>query len=83
MLMERDEVVERMRAWRFYFDKKPVQIEGVKFDAGNVIMGKPNNELTDFGPKSESVGNLTSQFERLSFSIENSGKELGLSLTKN
>lgn len=39
-LMQRDEVVERMRAWRFYFDKSPIEIEGVKFDAGKVIMGR-------------------------------------------
>ena len=71
-----------MRAWRFYFDKKPVQIEGVKFDVGKVIMGK-SNEQTVFDSKSESADHLTSQFERLSFSIEKSGKELGLSLTKN
>ena len=39
MLQSNEQVFERMKAWSFYFDPKVVEFQGVKYDAGNVIMG--------------------------------------------
>lgn len=39
MLLQNDKVLERMKAWSFFIDSKVVELPGVKYDAGNVLMG--------------------------------------------
>ena len=77
-----------MKAWSFYIEPKVFEMPGIKYDAGTVIMGhKPRSNL--FNPSAASDPFLrmgheeTKQPERLKFSIEECGKELNLSLTKN
>ena len=39
MLLKNDRVLQRMKAWSFFVDSKVVELPGVKYDAGNVLMG--------------------------------------------
>jgi len=39
-LMENKSCQERMAQWRFYFAPQVVQIPGLKYDAGNILMGQ-------------------------------------------
>jgi hypothetical protein len=31
--------IDLMKKWRFYFDQNIVSMRGIKYDAGNIIMG--------------------------------------------
>ena len=73
-----------MKAWSFYFDPKVVEFMGVKHDAGNVIMGQQvrsasADQAAGFFRREEGKQAM----ERLKFCIEEKGKDLTLSLTKN
>lgn len=82
MLLKNMQVIQRMKAWSFFVQPKVVEFPGVKYHAGNVIMGqkpRPFDPNQMIRPLSEE----TKQPERFKFSIEESGKDLTLSLTKN
>ena len=77
-----------MRAWSFFVDPKVLEFPGVQYRAGDVVMGQAprqnqfNSTVSVFNqmqPKQEEI----KQPERLRFSIEERGKDLGLSLTRN
>ena len=61
-----------MKAWSFYIEPKVIEMPGIKYDAGNVIMGhKPRSNL--FNPSASGDPFLrmcqeeTKQPERLKF----------------
>ena len=77
-----------MKAWSFFIEPKVVEFPGIKYDAGNVIMGhKARSNLFSSSAASDPFMRMgqeeSKQPERLKFSIEESGKDLTLSLTKN
>lgn len=39
-LMENKACQENMEQWRFYFDQQVVGFDGIKYEAGNVLMGQ-------------------------------------------
>ena len=73
MLQTNERVVQRMHAWGFFIETQVLQFPGVKYDAGNVLMGHKarTNPMTGFE-------DMTQQMERMTFSIEQCGKDLGL-----
>jgi len=75
MLQQHEKVLTRMQAWSFFIDPHVVEFPGFKYDAGNVLMGHK--------ARSTSLAPQDDRSERLKFSIEQSGKDLGLALTKN
>jgi hypothetical protein len=38
-IMSDPKCMERMKAWRFFVDGNCASCEGVKYDAGNIVMG--------------------------------------------
>lgn len=77
-LMENRTCQENMEQWRFYFDQSVVPVEGLKYDAGNIVMGLPANDQNRISLKGGKE-----PAERIKFCIEDQGKELTLPLTKN
>ena len=39
MLLKNDRVLQRMKAWSFFVDSKVIELPGVKYYAGNVLIG--------------------------------------------
>ena len=62
-----------MEQWRFYFEQQVLPVQGLKYTAGNILMGVQPPD-----PKRPQE-----QQERVKFSIEDQGKELTIPLTKN
>lgn len=71
--------MERMKAWRFFFDGNCASCEGVKYDAGNIVMGHQTQQTVErsIDSKLDEIG------DRIKFSIEATGKDLQINLTRN
>lgn len=82
MLHSSAQVVQRMKAWSFFVEPKVCEFPGVKYHAGNVIMGQKPRPF-DPSQMRRPTEEESKQPERFKFSIEESGKDLNLSLTKN
>ena len=92
VLMGHDQVLPRMRAWSFFIEPKVLEFPGLKYGAGNVLMGQKaranlfNSASSMTDPMSRMANaqqEESKQPERLKFSIEEKGRDLNLSLTKN
>ena len=73
-LMENKACQESMEQWRFYFEPQVARLTGLKYDAGNILMGMQ-------APDKSRVSGAALP-ERVKFSIEAQGKELTIPLTK-
>ena len=74
--------IQKMQNWRFYIDQKIVSLEGRKYDGGEVLMGHGYPATTD-PMERVLLEKKREQQQRLKFSIEETGKDLTINLTKN
>ena len=80
--------IQRMQSWRFYIEQEVLSLKGYKYEAGDILMGHGHHPAylsgtTDAFDRLMREQNKDAQPQRLKFSIEETGKDLTINLTKN
>ena len=80
--------IQRMQSWRFYIEQEVLGLKGYKYEAGDILMGHGHHPAylsgtTDAFDRLMREQRKDAQPQRLKFSIEETGKDLTINLTKN